>query len=148
MEAAGPPTQPPAPHPSVAPLSFLLGKWRGEGEGTFPSIVPFRYGEEILFSHHPSKVHRRLPAVCVPSVAKTSPSVGRFLELFMPSPDSAWVRAAGDLVHAEDVEGGVRRPDARREWVLAAPPRRLRRGGHRPEHWPHRGPGVFVLTAH
>uniref|UniRef100_A0A8R7PT04 THAP4-like heme-binding domain-containing protein n=1 Tax=Triticum urartu TaxID=4572 RepID=A0A8R7PT04_TRIUA len=137
MEAAGPQTQPPAPHPLVAPLSFLLGKWRGEGEGTFPSIAPFRYGEEILFSHHPSKVHRRLPAVCVPSV-------GRSAELFMPLPDSARVRAAGDLVHAEDVEGGVRRPDARREWVLAAPPRRLRRGGHRPEHRPHRGPDGFI----
>jgi hypothetical protein len=58
MEAAGSPTLPPAPHPLVAPLSFLLGKWRGEGEGTFPTIAPFRYGEEILFSHHPSKVCR------------------------------------------------------------------------------------------
>ena len=59
MEAAGagsPPTQPPAPHPAVAPLAFLLGKWRGEGEGSFPTISSFRYGEELLFSHHPSKV--------------------------------------------------------------------------------------------
>lgn len=61
MAAAGPPTQPPAPHPSVAPLLFLLGKWRGEGEGTFPTINPFRYGEEILFSHNPSKVRYAIP---------------------------------------------------------------------------------------
>ncbi|KAI4998282.1 hypothetical protein ZWY2020_053624 [Hordeum vulgare] len=40
---------------SVAPMSFLLGKWREEGEGTFPTTAPFRYGEEILFSHHLSK---------------------------------------------------------------------------------------------
>ncbi|KAF0916882.1 hypothetical protein E2562_014621 [Oryza meyeriana var. granulata] len=56
MEGAGAAAeQPPAPHPAVAPLSFLLGKWRGEGEGSFPTISPFRYGEELLFSHHPSK---------------------------------------------------------------------------------------------
>uniref|UniRef100_J3L2W3 THAP4-like heme-binding domain-containing protein n=1 Tax=Oryza brachyantha TaxID=4533 RepID=J3L2W3_ORYBR len=55
MEGAGAPAQPPAPHPAVAPLAFLLGKWRGEGEGSFPTIAPFRYGEELLFSHHPSK---------------------------------------------------------------------------------------------
>lgn len=53
--------------------------------------------------------------------------------------------AAGDLVHAEDVEGGVRRADARREWVLAAPPRRLRRGCHLAEHWSGRGSGELLL---
>ncbi|KAI5005876.1 hypothetical protein ZWY2020_033119 [Hordeum vulgare] len=36
-------------------MSFLMGKWREEGEGTFPTIAPFCYGEEILFSHHLSK---------------------------------------------------------------------------------------------
>lgn len=58
MEAAGGATlpQPPAPHPVVSPLAFLLGKWSGEGEGSFPTIAPFRYGEELLFAHHPSKV--------------------------------------------------------------------------------------------
>ncbi|RLM94140.1 UPF0678 fatty acid-binding protein-like protein [Panicum miliaceum] len=84
MEAAGAgtptPTQPPAPHPAVAPLAFLLGKWRGEGEGSFPTISSFRYGEELLFSHHPSKVRASLPALGGP---------------------------AGDLVHAENVEGGA-----------------------------------------
>ncbi|XP_078431435.1 nitrobindin heme-binding domain protein [Wolffia australiana] len=36
---------------SVAPLFFLLGRWRGEGEGFFPTIRSFRYGEEIEFTH-------------------------------------------------------------------------------------------------
>ncbi|CAM0882115.1 unnamed protein product [Alopecurus aequalis] len=93
MEAAGPPTQPPAPHPSVAPLLFLLGKWRGEGEGTFPTIAPFRYGEEILFSHHPSK----------PVISYTQ---------------KTWKAASGEPMHAES--GYWRpRPDGSLEVVIA-----------------------------
>ncbi|KAE8693551.1 UPF0678 fatty acid-binding protein-like protein [Hibiscus syriacus] len=40
-----------AMHPAVAPLSYLLGKWEGEGEGGYPTINSFRYGEELHFSH-------------------------------------------------------------------------------------------------
>jgi hypothetical protein len=38
-------------HPSVQPIAFLLGTWSGEGEGEYPTIQPFRYREEIRFSH-------------------------------------------------------------------------------------------------
>ncbi|XP_022717645.1 UPF0678 fatty acid-binding protein-like protein At1g79260 [Durio zibethinus] len=41
-------------HPAVAPLSYLLGRWRGEGEGGYPTINSFRYGEELHFSHSAS----------------------------------------------------------------------------------------------
>lgn len=37
--------------PAVRPLAFLLGTWRGEGEGHYPTIQPFRYREEIRFWH-------------------------------------------------------------------------------------------------
>jgi hypothetical protein len=38
-------------HTEVAPLSFLLGRWAGEGEGSYPTIEPFSFGEEITLSH-------------------------------------------------------------------------------------------------
>ncbi|XP_022637024.1 UPF0678 fatty acid-binding protein-like protein At1g79260 isoform X2 [Vigna radiata var. radiata] len=50
-----PATSPPVIHPAVAPLSFLLGTWRGQGEGGFPTIHSFSYGEELFFSHSPNK---------------------------------------------------------------------------------------------
>jgi hypothetical protein len=32
-------------------LSYLLGTWRGQGDGVYPTIPSFRYGEELRFSH-------------------------------------------------------------------------------------------------
>lgn len=36
-------------HPSLRPLSFLVGSWRGDGEGEYPNVAPFRYREELSF---------------------------------------------------------------------------------------------------
>jgi THAP4-like, heme-binding beta-barrel domain len=41
----------PAVHQDVAPVAWLLGTWRGEGSGAYPTIEPFRYGEEVRFWH-------------------------------------------------------------------------------------------------
>jgi hypothetical protein len=38
-------------HEAILPLAFLLGTWRGEGKGEYPSIQPFAYGEEVRFWH-------------------------------------------------------------------------------------------------
>lgn len=46
-----------AVHPAVAPVSYLLGRWRGQGQGVYPTINPFSYSEELIFSHpDPRKV--------------------------------------------------------------------------------------------
>ncbi|KAK4744413.1 hypothetical protein SAY87_010725 [Trapa incisa] len=41
----------PLMHPAVAPLAYLLGTWRGQGEGYYPTIISFSYTEELQFTH-------------------------------------------------------------------------------------------------
>jgi hypothetical protein len=36
-------------HEAVEPIAFLLGTWRGEGLGGYPTLEDFRYGEEVTF---------------------------------------------------------------------------------------------------
>ena len=41
-----------APHPDLAPLRFLLGRWEGAGVGGYQTIESFQFGQEISFSHN------------------------------------------------------------------------------------------------
>lgn len=38
-------------HEALDQVSWLVGKWKGEGCGIYPTISPFMYGEEMIFDH-------------------------------------------------------------------------------------------------
>ena len=42
-------------HPDVELIAFLIGTWRGEGRGVYPTIASFDYGEEVRFAAVPGK---------------------------------------------------------------------------------------------
>jgi hypothetical protein len=39
-------------NPTAARMAFLLGTWRGQGKGDYPTIQPFDYSEEIAITHN------------------------------------------------------------------------------------------------
>lgn len=38
-------------HPHCGPIAWLLGTWRGNGHGDYPTIDKFSYGQELIFTH-------------------------------------------------------------------------------------------------
>jgi hypothetical protein len=42
-------------HPDLQPIAFLIGRWRGEGRGIYPTIDDFTYAEEVSIVAPPGK---------------------------------------------------------------------------------------------
>jgi hypothetical protein len=63
-------------HADLSGLLFLAGRWRGDGHGTYPTIEPFDYTEEIDLLPGPGK----------PFLAYTQ---------------RTWRRGSGDPLHSE-----------------------------------------------
>ncbi len=38
-------------HPNCGPVAWLLGTWRGNGHGDYPTIEKFEFGQELIFTH-------------------------------------------------------------------------------------------------
>ena len=38
-------------HPNCGPVAWLLGTWRGNGHGDYPTIETFQFGQELIFTH-------------------------------------------------------------------------------------------------
>lgn len=38
-------------HPDLAPFAWMLGTWAGKGHGEYPTIEPFQFAQEVVFSH-------------------------------------------------------------------------------------------------
>ena len=36
-------------HPDCGPIAWMLGTWRGNGHGDYPTIEPFQFGQELIF---------------------------------------------------------------------------------------------------
>ena len=38
-------------HPNCGPIAWLLGTWRGNGHGDYPTIEKYQFGQELIFTH-------------------------------------------------------------------------------------------------
>ncbi len=38
-------------HPNCGPIAWMLGTWRGNGHGDYPTIEKFQFGQELVFTH-------------------------------------------------------------------------------------------------
>lgn len=103
-------------HPAIVPLSYLLGTWRGQGEGGYPTINSFQYGEELRFSHS-GKVNTVLNFFSFFQVMKFD-FFCEFTQPVIAYNQKTWKLSSGEPMHSES---GFFRPklDGTIELVIA-----------------------------
>jgi hypothetical protein len=105
-------TSGPTLHDAVRPLAPLLGTFAGEGAGDYPTIEPFRYREQVSFTHvgKPFLAYAQRtahPGTGAPMHAETGYLrllEGRRLELVLAHPTGVTEIEEGEL---EAVDGGL-----------------------------------------
>jgi hypothetical protein len=107
-------------NPSIEPLAFLVGRWRGRGRGVYPTIDSFEYEEDVEFwhigkpflgyhqrtrlagtglpSHSESGFWRLLPVETTGNGADPDESRGRGIEATIAHPTGICEVLAGALV--------------------------------------------------
>ncbi|WP_375485518.1 peroxynitrite isomerase [uncultured Mycobacterium sp.] len=97
-------------HPDLEALAPLLGTWAGRGSGKYPTIEPFEYLEEVVFSHvgKPFLIYRqktKAPADGKPLHAETGylrvPQPGR-VELVLAHPSGITEIEVGTYSTSDD----------------------------------------------
>ena len=120
-------------HPNCGPVAWLLGTWRGNGHGDYPTIEAFQFGQELIFSP------RRPPVLPLLGRAWIVDEEGEFVRDaametgFLRCPEAGKVELllAHNTGFAEIWYGEARRPASSRctptPWPAPRPPRRSRR---------------------
>src|SRR5438067_220451 len=105
----------PEPHPDLAPLLFLLGRWEGAGVGGYPTIESFRFGQEITFGPHGEPSPSAPPAVTGGRLP--APGERRGMNRDAPGAGGGWI--------ARKERPGNKDPRAPPVWPYATHPRQI-----------------------
>lgn len=96
-------------HPGPTAVAGLIGRWRGEGGGEYPTIASFRYNEELTFTDVGKPFLHYLQRTSSPTGAPMHMETGflrvtdgTHVELVLAQPTGQTELAEGSLTTTED----------------------------------------------
>lgn len=96
-------------HPDLTAVAAILGTWRGEGHGEYPTITPFRYTEELTFTdlgkpflHYVQRTRSPDGAPMHTETGYLRISGGTAMELVLAQPTGQTELAEGPLTLTDD----------------------------------------------
>ncbi len=142
-------------HPDCGPVAWLLGTWRGNGHGDYPTIDAFQFGQELIFTHdgrpffhymarawivdedgERSATPPSRPASCAAAPRARSSSCSRhntgFAEVWYGEAEGGKLEIVTDAVVRTETRQGVHRRQAALRQRRGRPALRLRHGGGGP----------------